>query len=46
MDDVEKEFYEYFQELFSSTNPSKAQMGVAFERMKAKVTKEMNDQLM
>lgn len=43
--EVDKEFCEYFQDLFSSTNPTKAQMDAALEGMKPNVTEEMNDRL-
>ncbi|KAL9438929.1 hypothetical protein AB3S75_024574 [Citrus x aurantiifolia] len=43
--EVDKEFCEYFQDLFSSLNHTKAQMDAALEGMKLKVTEEMNDRL-
>lgn len=41
-DEVEKEFYEYFQNLFTSSNLSQNSIQVILDGMQIKVTPKMN----
>lgn len=44
-DEVEKEFYGYFQELFTSSSPSQSLIQAALQEMPLKVTPAMNSHL-
>lgn len=42
-DEIEKRFYDYFQELFTTSSPGESQINAALQALSLRVNTEMND---